>query len=144
MRTRSAGRTRGHGALGATFCSGESPAVAAGAANTGSERLSAAVAQGRRRRFPVRLSQSVLQHWRWFKCGSGDGGGASVLPCLQPPSESATEEGGAAVDLISLGLRGLRSSGVGGWQVQPELWILLPCDSPGNGWENSKWVLAMV
>lgn len=90
-------------------------------------------------RFPIRLSQSVLQRWRWFKCGSGDGGGASVLPCPQPPSESGTEEGGAAADLVSLGLRGLRSSRGGGWQVQPQLWILLPCDSPGNGLENSKY-----
>lgn len=54
-------------------------------------KFSSAVAQGRRR-FPDCLSQSVLQRWRWFKCASGDGAGALVLPCPQPPSESATEE----------------------------------------------------
>ena len=128
--------TRGHGALGATFHCGRNPAVAGGAAKSGSGQLGGPVAV-RRRRFPNRLSETLLQRWRWLECGSGDDRGALVLFYPQPPSESDAEERRALVGLVSLGLRGPRSSGARWWQVQPELWAGLSCPPAG---QPKKWV----
>lgn len=117
----------GRGMLGATFCCGKNPAVAGGAANSRSGQLGGPVAV-RRRRFPNRLSETLLQRWRWLERGSGDGGGASVLSCPQPPSESAAD---------SPGLGGLGSSRVEGGRLKPELWEGLSCPPAG---QPDKWV----
>lgn len=41
----------------------------------------------RKRRFPNCLSETLLQHWRWLECGSGDDGGALVFSCRFPRAQ---------------------------------------------------------